>query len=124
LSVQFDYRLTNKFYINSILVHPLVTSEASVVRPSQISLTPRFETDYFEVAMPVILYNYRYPRIGLSARFHKVVIGTDKLGAFFGVKDFTGMDFYVMVKLQFFKGNCRNFNKKFGCGNLEYKQQY
>jgi hypothetical protein len=124
LSVQFDYRVTNKIYINSSLVQPISMSDVSVVRPSQISLTPRFETNYFEVAMPVILYNYRYPRIGLSARFHKVIIGTDKLGGFFGIKDFTGMDFYIMVKLQFFKGNCRRFNKKFGCGNLEYKQQY
>ena len=124
LSLQIDNRITSKFYANLAIVQPLVLNDATIVRPSQLAITPRFETDYFELAMPFIIYNYKYPRLGLSARFHKIVVGTDKLGGFFGMKDFTGLDFYVMVKLQFFRGNCRNFNKKFGCGNLEYKQQY
>lgn len=124
LSLQIDNRITSKFYANLAIVQPLVLNDAAIVRPSQLAITPRFESDYFELAMPFIIYNYKYPRLGLSARFHKIVVGTDKLGGFFGMKDFTGLDFYVMVKWQFFRGNCRNFNKKFGCGNLEYKQQY
>lgn len=124
LSLQFDYRINNKFYVNSTWVQPLIMSDISIVRPSQIALTPRLETDHFGLSMPIILYDYQYPRIGLSARFDKFIIGTDKLGGFFGISDFTGMDFYIMLKLPFFRGNCRNFNKKFGCGNLEYKQQY
>ena len=123
LSVQFDYRINNKIYVNSAWVHPLVMSEATIVRPAQIAVTPRFETDHFELAMPVILYNYKYPRIGLSARFHKIVIGTDKLGGFFGLSNFTGMDFYVMVKFQFYRGNCGRNSKTFRCGNLEYKHK-
>lgn len=124
LSVQFDYRINNKFYVNSTWVHPVIMAEASVVRPSQIAVTPRLETDRFGIAMPLVLYDYQYPRIGLSARFDKIIIGTDKLGSFFGLSDFTGMDFYVMVKFQFLKGNCGRGKKGFGCMNLEYKQQY
>ena len=124
LSVQFDYRINNKFYVNSTWVQPLVMSEATVVRSSQIAITPRLESDRFGLAIPMVLYNYQYPRIGLSARFRNVVLGTDKLGGFFGFSDFTGMDFYVMVKIQFYKGNCGRGNKKFGCQNLEYKQKY
>ena len=124
LSVQFDYRINNKFYVNSTWVHPLIMSEVTVVRPSQIALTPRFETDHFGISVPLLLYNYQYPRIGLSARFRNVVIGTDKLGGFFGFNDFTGMDFYVMVKIHFFRGQCGRGKKGFGCENLEYKQKY
>lgn len=124
VSVQFDYRINNTIYVNSTWIHPLVTSEATVIRPAQIALTPRMETGNFGLAVPMILYNYKYPRIGLSARFYKVVIGTDKLGGFFGLSDFTGMDFYVMVKLPFFRGSCGKNNKQFGCQNLEYKQKY
>ncbi len=123
LSVQFDYRINEKFYVNSTWVQPLVMSEATLIRPSQIAITPRLETDHFGLAMPLVLYNYQYPRIGLSARFHKVIIGTDKLGGFFGLSDFTGLDFYVMVKLQFFRGHCRKGGKNFRCGNLEYRQK-
>ena len=123
LSVQFDYRINENFYVNSTWVQPLIMSEATLVRPSQIAVTPRLEMDHFGLAMPVVLYNYQYPRIGLSARFHKVIIGTDKLGGFFGLSDFTGMDFYAMVKLQFFRGHCRKGGKNFRCGNLEYRQK-
>ena len=124
LSLQFDYRINNKIYVNSTWVHPLIMAEASLIRPSQIAVTPRLETDRFGLAMPLVLYNYQYPRIGLSARFYNIIIGTDKLGSFFGLSDFTGMDFYVMVKFQFLRGNCGRGSKNFGCGNLEYKQQY
>ncbi|MDD3743422.1 MAG: DUF5723 family protein, partial [Lentimicrobiaceae bacterium] len=124
LSVQFDYRINDRFFINASLMRPVVLAEASLIRPSHLAITPRYETHHLEFALPFILYNDKYPRLGLSARFHKVVIGTDKLGGFFGMKDFTGLDFYVMVKWQFFKGKCGRFNKRFGCGNLEYLQKY
>lgn len=124
VSVQADVRINKEFYINATAVQPLIMSHAQVVRPSQVSLTPRWETDHLEFALPFILYNYKYPRLGFSARFHKLVIGTDKLGGFFGMSDFYGMDFYIMLKFSFLKGECRNFDRKFGCGNLEYKQKY
>ncbi len=123
LSVQFDYRINDKFYVNSTWVQPLIMSEATVVRPSQIAITPRMEMDHFELALPMVLYNYQYPRIGLSARFHKLIIGTDKLGGFFGLSDFTGMDFYVMVKHQLYRGDCSRRGKVFNCGNNEYKRK-
>ncbi|MDD4596387.1 MAG: DUF5723 family protein [Lentimicrobiaceae bacterium] len=124
LSVQFDYRINDRFFVNASIVRPVILAEATLIRPSHIAITPRFETHYLEFAMPFTLYNDKYPRLGLSARFHKVIIGTDKLGGFFGMKDFTGLDFYFMVKLQFFKGKCGRFNKRFGCSNLEYLQRY
>ena len=112
LSVQFDYRINKRIYINTTWVQPLVMSENSVIRPAQIAVTPRFEMHHFEFSMPVVLYNYRHPRIGLSARIHNVIIGTDKLGGFFGFSDFTGLDFYMMVKLQFYKGHYDKKNIK------------
>lgn len=124
ISFQADFRLKKSIYLNSTLVHPLIVSRAQTIRPAQVSLTPRWETNLLEVALPFILYDYKYPRLGLSLRFHKLVIGTDKLGGFFGMSNFYGLDFYVMLKFSFLKGECRNFDRKFGCGNLEYKQKY
>ncbi|KAF0197863.1 MAG: hypothetical protein FD166_1763 [Bacteroidetes bacterium] len=124
LSVQADFRITKAVYLNGTLIHPIIVSKAETIRPPQLSLTPRWESDHLEVALPFILYDYVHPRLGLSVRFHKLVIGTDKLGGFFGMSNFYGMDFYVMLKFTFLKGECRNFDKRFGCGNLEYKQKY
>lgn len=124
LSVQFDYRINDHFFVNASFVRPVLMAEASLIRPSHIGITPRFETHNLEFALPFTLYNDKYPRLGISARFRNVIVGTDKLGGFLGMKDFTGLDFYFMVKLQFFKGKCGRFNKRFGCGNLEYLQKY
>ena len=124
VSLQADVRIKKSIYLNTTIVQPLIVSKAQTVRPAQLVVTPRWESDYLEFGMPLILYDYKYPRIGLSIRFHKLVIGTDKLGSFFGMNDFYGMDFYMMLKFSFLKGECRNFDRKFGCGNLEYKQKY
>ncbi len=123
VSLQADVRVMGNFYINSSVIHPLVFKDAALVRPAQVSLTPRIESRILEFALPFTLYDYRYPQLGLSARFHNIVIGTDKLGGFFGMNDFTGLDFYVMVKLQNAKGHCGG-KAKFGCGNLEYRSKY
>ncbi len=123
MSVQADFKIYKSFYLNATAVQPLIVSKAEAVRPPQLSLTPRWESDYLEFAMPFILYDYRYPRLGFSARFRNLVIGTDKLGSFFGFSDFYGLDIYLMLKFSFLKGECRNFDKRFGCGNLEYKHK-
>lgn len=121
-SIQFDYRYNEKIYINASIVYPLLTNKNTIARPSTISVAPRYETDKFELALPVTLYNYQYPRIGLSARFAKFVIGTDKLGGFFGLNQFTGLDIYFMVKLSLIKGHCLGEGKGGTCSNMEFKQ--
>lgn len=123
LSVQADFRVNKAIYINGTIVQPLIMSKAQPVRPSQISVTPRWESDDLEFALPFILYNYKYPRLGMSLRYRNLVVGTDKLAGFFGFNDFYGLDFYVMLRFSFLKGECRNFDKKVGCGNLEYKHK-
>jgi hypothetical protein len=123
LSVQADFRINKAIYINATMVQPLIVSKAQPVRPSQISITPRWESDDLEFALPFILYDYKYPRLGASARFRNLVIGTDKLSGFFSYSDFYGLDFYIMLKFYFMKGQCKNFDKKVGCGNLEYKHK-
>lgn len=121
-SVQFDWRYKPNVYINASAVIPLVLHENALVRPSTIAVTPRLEYERFELAMPLSLYNYKYPRIGLSTRISNIVIGTDKLGGFFGLSNFTGLDFYFMIKVGISKGNCLGKSKGVTCSNREYRQ--
>lgn len=121
-SVQFDLRINKQMYVNASLVYPLLFNEYTIARPSQLSVTPRIEQDNFELALPITLYNFRYPRVGLSARFSKFIIGTDKLGSFFGLSHFTGLDLYFMVKLPLIKGHCLGRSRGHNCGNLEFRQ--
>ena len=113
LSMQFDYHYRAQWYLNASLVQPIMNSKSYIYRPAQLSVTPRYETQYLEFSMPLSLYDYRYPRIGLAARFWFLTIGTDKLLGFFNLTDFTGMDVYVSLKFNFLKGKCRQ--KSYHC---------
>jgi hypothetical protein len=76
----------------------------------------------FEVSLPVTLYDWTKPRIGLSARFRGFFIGTEKLSGYFSFSDFTGLDFYAGLKLSLHKGDCRRNIPDDNCGMEEYKK--
>ena len=119
LSVQFDYHLTMFTYINASLIYPVTFAKASVRRPAEITITPRYERRWLEVSLPVSLYDWYLPRVGLAMRVYGFTIGCDKMGGFFNFSDFTGIDFYFSIKFFLDKGSCRLRNTKH-CGNLEF----
>ncbi len=107
LSVQFDYHYQGPWYVNGTLVYGFDFARNSVTRPSELALTPRYETSWFEAALPVSLYDWNLVRLGLALRFYVLTIGAEKLGQFFKFSDFTGMDLYFNLKIPIDKGNCR-----------------
>ncbi|MDD5569811.1 MAG: DUF5723 family protein [Bacteroidales bacterium] len=118
VSIQFDYHYRKYWYLNSTLVQGLDFGNAFVRRPNQISFTPRYERRWFEINLPLSLYDYIYPRWGFSVRLFNLTIGTDKFGGFLSLNDFTGLDLYFSLKINFAKGSCgkgegwRNFKTK------------
>ena len=121
LSVQFDYHIQDAWYVNASLIYGFPLAKATMIRPAELSITPRYETRWLEASMPVSFYNWQLARIGLALRIYGFTIGTDKLGGFFHLNDFTGLDFYMSVKLFFNKGNCRNKGPEH-CGSIEPKK--
>lgn len=104
LSMQADFYVADFFYVNSTIVQRVPHFTApGVDRVNLFSITPRYETGMLEVALPIVLYQYQDPRIGLAARFGFFSIGTDKLGAFIGKHNYTGLDFYLAIKVMGFK---------------------
>lgn len=98
-SLQVDYNPSGAWYVNSSLVVPLPVFRPMIQRPFMVALAPRYETREFEVSMPVVLYRFMYPRIGLSLRYHGFTLGSDNLGVFFGNRDITGYDVYLNYKI-------------------------
>jgi hypothetical protein len=121
ISVQADINYLNNWFINGTLVFPTQFSRSGVVRPVLFGLTPRYQTELFEFSMPITLYDWTSPRIGLSARFMGFYIGTEKISGYFHYKDFTGIDFYAGLKISLRKGHCRNTPAD-NCGYDEYKK--
>jgi hypothetical protein len=112
LSLQLDYNVGKNFYLAAVWIHGFSPKSAGVTRASVVNLTPRFEHKRVEVSLPVSLYDYRHPRVGLAFRFNSVVIGTDRLGPLLFNPDVYGMDLYVQVKYTLFKSRACKVRKQ------------
>jgi len=120
LSVQFDYHYLKHWYVNACFIYGFDLSPASVSRPAEIDITPRYETRGLEVNFPVSLYDWNKLRVGLSLRYYYLTIGTEKLGEFFRISNFTGLDFYFALHFFIDKGDCPKTKQK-GCSDIDYR---
>jgi hypothetical protein len=120
LSIQFDYHYFKRWYVNASLIYGFDLSPASVSRPSELSITPRYESRGFEADLPLSLYDWNKPRIGLALRYYYLTIGTEKLGEFFRISNFTGFDLYFALHFFLDKGNCPKGKSK-GCREIDYR---
>ena len=118
LSVQFDYHYKKNWYVNGSLIYGFNMAPGSLSRPSQLSVTPRYETSWFEANLPISFYDWYLLRMGLSLRFYFLTVGTEKLGQFFNLRNFSGMDFYISIHYFFEKGICKKQKEK-GCLDSE-----
>jgi hypothetical protein len=105
LSVQFDYAISNSFFVNVSAIQRIVLSKIALRRMNQLAITPRYERKRFEVAMPVSFYEQFKPRIGIGIRYGILTIGSDMLSPLFGITDSYGADFYMGVSIKS-KGKC------------------
>jgi hypothetical protein len=120
ISIQGDYKVYRNWYAGAVFIQPIRLGKSYIRRPAQIALIPRYETPHLEFSVPLSLYDYYHFRLGFSARYHFLTIGSDDLLGLFGVNNFTGLDFYVAVKINFRKGNCGRYNRNVPCENEEY----
>lgn len=120
LSLQFDYHYMNNWYINACLVYGFNLSRGSLIRPTLLVITPRYETSWLETNIPVTLYDWRRLLLGLSIRIYGFTIGTENLGGYFHFNDFTGLDFYCSIKFFLEKGKCLGKTQK-GCIEKDYR---
>ena len=102
-SIQYDKCLHPRWYFNLTAVQRMPLPYAHVYRANSLSASIRYETPYFEVAMPYSFYDYYRHRIGLAVRYHILMIGTDKIGTFLGKNDITGLDVYFGIKISSFE---------------------
>ena len=94
--VNFDYHIQDNFYANALWVQGVKSANAiGMTMPSLLSVTPRYETPWFEAALPVaLLNNYQKLTMGLSFRVGPLLLGTDHLGSWIGIGHPQGMDVY------------------------------
>jgi len=122
INASFDYNFENNFYANASIVFsaPLMMSNY-IKKPAILSLTPRYERRNFEASLAASLYEWRYPRLGLSLRFYFFTIGSDYLTSLMNVHDFNGMDLYFSFKINLEKGSCNRRGTIKPCGDTGMK---
>jgi hypothetical protein len=120
-NVSFDYHHKGNWYVNGIVVQSLRGKNYLDVRAqSVLSVTPRYETRWFEIATPLsLLDNYRVFAVGLAARIGPAIIGTDHLGGIFDIGKPQGLDFYFGLYAPFFHRKPQDPNK---CWYIPYEK--
>lgn len=120
LSIQGDYRITKKWYAGAVWIQPVRLGKSYIRRPAQVVLIPRYESPHLEFSVPLSLYDYKYPRLGASMRYQVISVGTEDILSLLGFTNFTGLDFYISLKINFRKGYCGRFKRNVPCENDEY----
>lgn len=119
VSLQFDYHYSKNIFFGAIWIQPVRLNQHTLRRPAQLAIIPRYETKMMEISVPISLYNYRYPRIGLAFRYSFFTIGTERLGTYLAISDLNGLDIYFSFKISFGKGTYK-FKSHNKCYNNEY----
>ncbi len=110
----FDYKVRENIYVYSTWVQNLRSVNKLGMRmPSLVSVVPRYESKWIDVAMPVSLLNdYLLLTLGISARFGPIFIGSDHLQGLFNIGNPRGFDLHmganipIYHKLPTLSNNC------------------
>lgn len=119
LSLQFDYKINDNFFIAAMWNQPIQFNLRTLHSVPLLSIIPRFEKSYIGVSLPISLYNYRQPVIGLAVRFYSITVGTEMLNSLIGLGNLTGANVYFSIKLSLQKGSCLNTDEG-ACYNADH----
>lgn len=104
VSAQADFNLISNFYLYGVITYGVPwLNNLGVQRSGYLGVAPRWETKRFEASLPVSLYQYKRPQVGLSMRLNSIIIGSDDLAALLFKKDIYGADIYFSLKYTIFK---------------------
>ena len=109
INAQIDYCINTFYYVNLSVMQRLPFGDNVIRRANQIALTPRFETRKLEIALPITYYDLFKPRVGFSVRYGAFTLGSDAIGALFGVTNTFGTDIYFGITIKHF-GSCDRGN--------------
>jgi Family of unknown function (DUF5723) len=102
ISIQADWNVYKNFFANMTIIKGFGHgNNPGVIRPDVYSLTPRYETLWGEVSLPMSLlyYNQWRPRIGLAMRIYYFFIGGDAPGSLLKLNNLEGVDFYAGIHI-------------------------
>ena len=100
LHTSADYSPVPGFGIRAEVVLNLADNYRGPVVREQFHIAPRFETRAVSVALPVSMDTFNNWSMGLMVRAAGFMIGSDRLGALFGINEVRGADLYFGAKVR------------------------
>ncbi len=100
LSIQADWNIYEHFFANLTVVKGFGHGDnVGVVRPDVYGLTPRYETQWFEVSLPMslIYYNHLQSRMGVAVRVWYFFFGGDAVGSVVKINNLQQADVYAGI---------------------------
>ncbi len=98
LSLFGDYNVRNNLYLSVHTIFRMPMKAIGLEKSNTIALTARIEKPNFEVAFPVILHEFKYPRAGFFFRKGVFFAGSDNMTAWLIPQRLNGMEFYMGFK--------------------------
>jgi hypothetical protein len=105
LSSNFDYKISENIYINATWIHSLRNSKKmGMNQPSMLAITPRYESKWFDIAVPISLQNgYRNFAFGLASRIGPFFFFFFFLGGIINIGNPKGISAYMGLFLPIFR---------------------
>ncbi|MDA8885972.1 DUF5723 family protein [Bacteroidia bacterium] len=97
LNLSADYKIKNNVYVSASYSQSLMRNKGkSVKMPNVLSVSPRYESKWLTVAMPLSFSRYyNVVNWGAYLRGGVFYVGTDNLGGFFTGKKTNGLNLYA-----------------------------
>lgn len=94
--INADLAVTKNFFFGFLLKQSIPLSKSYIFRtPSRLTILPRYERKWFEVALPVVVdNNYKNVSFGAYARVGGLFVGSDNLGGLLNIAKPRGLDIY------------------------------
>lgn len=103
--VNLDYKVLTGVYIGAMMVQRFPKTNVYLERSNLLAVSPRYESKWFGMAVPVTVLNYAKPNVGLSMRLAFLTFGTDHLGSLTKREKLSSGDAYFSLQLFSFGGN-------------------
>jgi hypothetical protein len=97
LHLSGDVHVQKNYYVGAHLVQNLHLGKGvGMTMPSSVSVTPRYESKWLDLALPLsLLNNYQLLTLGMAARLGPVFVGSDNLQGLFGIGKPRGSNLYA-----------------------------
>lgn len=103
LNLDFDFRVLNHFYVNLAGRYALNQGNKYYTKAnylSSVSFTPRYESQWYGIALPMRYDQFKQFNVGLGLRLGPIWIGSNNLLAVTGLqKTITSADVYMAIKI-------------------------